>query len=236
MIAHTVYIAILDQLQLEVLLPCSSRYAIGVPQFIPLLDFMLVIRLQRTGRKNEPTFRVVLADKRKSAKGKFLEVLGHYLPSRGESVFECDTERVLHWVSLGAQPSNTLARLLKRAGTDGMDKFIDGYTKKQPRKEMEKEAVTPPPAAEKSEEVKNEKEETSEKAEAPKEEKVEEAKEEVKEEKSEEKKEEKPIKEEKEEAPVEEKPAKEEKKQEPKAEDKPEEKKEEEGDKESDED
>ncbi|MDD3896730.1 MAG: 30S ribosomal protein S16 [Candidatus Peribacteraceae bacterium] len=149
---------------------------------------MLVIRLQRTGRKNEPSFRIVLADSRKSAKGKFNEVLGHYLPSRETPVFECDTERVIHWISRGAIPSDTLARLLKRAGVKDMDTFIERYTKRKPKKAPPEEAAPPPPApAPAPAEVKKEAEEQETKVEKEKEEtKEEKEKEETKEEKKEE--------------------------------------------------
>ena len=151
------------------------RYASVFPsQFLPLLA-MLVLRLQRTGRKNEPAFRIVLADSRKSAKGKFNEVLGHYLPSREMPVFECDTERAAYWISRGALPSDTLARLLKRAGMKDMEKFILQYTKRRSKKAPPEEAAPPPapaPAEEKKEEPKKE--------EVKEEPKVEEKKEEVK--------------------------------------------------------
>ena len=152
---------------------------------------MLVIRLQRTSRKNEPSFRIVLADSRKSAKGKFNEVLGHYLPSREEPVFECDTERVAHWISRGAVPSDTLARLLKRAGAKGMDTFIQRYAKRKPKKAPPEEAAPPPAAASAPAEVKKEAEEQETKVEKEKEETKEEKEQKEPEVKKEESKEEK---------------------------------------------
>ena len=73
---------------------------------------MLMIRLQRVGRKNIPTFRVVLTDKRNSTKsGKFLEVLGNYDPrQKGEKKF--NAERIKHWLSMGAKTSGTIHNLL----------------------------------------------------------------------------------------------------------------------------
>jgi small subunit ribosomal protein S16 len=68
---------------------------------------MLKIRLQRVGRKNIATFRVVLTESQNSTKsGKYLEVLGHYDPVN--KVKEVDAERVKYWISKGAQPSETL--------------------------------------------------------------------------------------------------------------------------------
>lgn len=101
---------------------------------------MLVIRLQRTGRENLPTYRVVVAEKRAPAKGKFQEILGHYLPAREPTVLEVNEERVSFWIGRGAAPSNTLARLLKKRGMKDMEKFITSYTKKRSKNE------TPPPA------------------------------------------------------------------------------------------
>ena len=163
---------------------------------------MLVIRLQRTGRRNAPAFRVVLADKRKSAKRSFLEVVGHYLPAHDPVVFEFDKERIEHWISKGAQPSNTIARLLTKEGVKGLEKFMVTYTKKEKRKK-EEEAEAPAEAggeapAEKAPTEEKDEEKPAEEAPA------EEAKEEVKEESK--KDEEKPAEEEKkeEEAPKEE--------------------------------
>ena len=73
---------------------------------------MLKIRLQRVGRKHEPKFRLVLTDRKNSTKsGKFLEILGNYDSRHGEnSVFK--TERITHWMSNGAQVSDTVHNLL----------------------------------------------------------------------------------------------------------------------------
>jgi small subunit ribosomal protein S16 len=73
---------------------------------------MLKIRLQRTGRKNEPTFRLVLTDSKNSTKsGRFLEVMGNFDSRQGEKA-EIKTDRVLHWMSKGAQVSETVHNLL----------------------------------------------------------------------------------------------------------------------------
>lgn len=92
---------------------------------------MLVIRLQRTGRENTPTYRIVISEKARSARKGKLEVLGHYLPSRSTPVFECDQERVKQWISKGAKPSDTMARLLSKAGMKDMEKFFVRYTKRR---------------------------------------------------------------------------------------------------------
>lgn len=73
---------------------------------------MLMIRLQRTGRKNEPTFRVVLTDSKNGPKsGKSLEVLGSYDSRRGDKAV-IDADRVKYWMSQGAKASGTIHNLL----------------------------------------------------------------------------------------------------------------------------
>ena len=72
---------------------------------------MLKIRLQRIGRKNDPSFRVVLTDSKNGPKsGKFLEILGSYAPKQGEVAFK--EERIKHWMSEGAQVSDTVHNFL----------------------------------------------------------------------------------------------------------------------------
>ncbi len=73
---------------------------------------MLKIRLLRVGRKHEPTFRLVLTDSKNAARsGKSLEVLGNYDSRKGEaSAFK--TDRITHWLSVGAQASGTVHNLL----------------------------------------------------------------------------------------------------------------------------
>lgn len=72
---------------------------------------MLKIRLQRIGRKNEPSFRVVVGDQRNAAQsGKFLEVLGSYDPKSGNVSLK--DERIKHWISKGAQASGTVHNFL----------------------------------------------------------------------------------------------------------------------------
>lgn len=107
---------------------------------------MLVIRLQRTGRENTPTYRIVVSEKTLSAKKGCLENVGYYLPAGEKPVTELKKERILHWISMGAQPSNTVARILKRSGVDNMDKFLVRYTKRRSKKEPP-EAPAAPAAA-----------------------------------------------------------------------------------------
>lgn len=109
---------------------------------------MLVIRLQRTGRSNLATYRIVVAEKARAVKGKFHEIVGHYLPAQKNPVFKYDAERIQHWVAQGAVPSDTVARMLKREGVKGMDKFISRYTKRRSKNAPPEEAApAPAPAA-----------------------------------------------------------------------------------------
>lgn len=108
---------------------------------------MLVIRLQRTGRSNLATYRFVLAEKSRAAKGKFQEILGHYLPSQKTPVIKVDVERAAHWIKLGAVPSDTAARLMRREGAKGMDAFIKTYTKRKSKKAPVEQPVKPAAAA-----------------------------------------------------------------------------------------
>jgi len=77
---------------------------------------MLKIRLQRTGRKHEPTFRIVLTDSKNSTKsGKFKEILGSYDPRFDKQ--EIKTDRVLHWIKEGVQVSDSIHNLFINTGT-----------------------------------------------------------------------------------------------------------------------
>ena len=77
---------------------------------------MLRIRLRRTGKIHQPSYRVVVADQRAKRDGDFVEVLGHYNPQSQPKVFEVNQERVAHWLSVGAQPSDTVHRLFVNHG------------------------------------------------------------------------------------------------------------------------
>ncbi|MCX6712786.1 MAG: 30S ribosomal protein S16 [Candidatus Vogelbacteria bacterium] len=80
---------------------------------------MLIIRLQRVGRINDPSFRVVVGDSKNSAKsGKFLEVVGNYDARQGQP--QLNAERIQHWIKNGAQVSDTVHNLLVKA------KIIEG--------------------------------------------------------------------------------------------------------------
>jgi small subunit ribosomal protein S16 len=74
---------------------------------------MLMIRLARFGAKKKPSYRVVVIEKEKARNGRSVEVLGFYNPLTRPKTFQVKYDRVEHWLKLGAQPSDTMARLLK---------------------------------------------------------------------------------------------------------------------------
>lgn len=73
------------------------------------------IRLKRTGAKNKPAFRIVVADTRSPRDGKCIEELGYYLPEKKDNNVCLDLARVDYWVSKGAQPTETVASFIKKA-------------------------------------------------------------------------------------------------------------------------
>lgn len=74
------------------------------------------IRMKRVGTKNTPVFRIVVADSRSPRDGKFIEEIGTYQPLKKGDNFTVNLERANYWVSKGAQPSDTVASFLKKAG------------------------------------------------------------------------------------------------------------------------
>lgn len=79
---------------------------------------MLVLRLVRTGRRNQPKFRLVAAEQGEKLNGKVVEILGHYEPAAEAKPFVFDKDKVQGWLSKGAVPSNTVAKLLNKQGFD----------------------------------------------------------------------------------------------------------------------
>ncbi|MBN2087154.1 30S ribosomal protein S16 [Candidatus Peregrinibacteria bacterium] len=99
---------------------------------------MLRIRLQRTGRKKRPSYRIVVAEHSAAAtKNNYIEALGHYNPISKEKSLEVDKDKLLEWIKKGAKPSNTLARLLKGDGLKGMEPYIVEMKDKKKKKEEE---------------------------------------------------------------------------------------------------
>lgn len=74
------------------------------------------IRLRRLGAKKRPFYRVVVADQRAPRDGRFIENIGRYNPLEEPSLIEIDEERALHWLRVGAQPSDQVRNLMVKAG------------------------------------------------------------------------------------------------------------------------
>ncbi len=72
------------------------------------------IRLRREGTTNRPYYKVVVADSRSPRDGKFIEIIGHYNPIRQPKVLQVKGDRARYWLSVGAQPSDTVVHLLKQ--------------------------------------------------------------------------------------------------------------------------
>nr|WP_330365015.1 30S ribosomal protein S16 [Oribacterium sp. NK2B42] len=77
---------------------------------------MLKIRLRRMGQIHAPYYRVIVADSRSPRNGKFIEEIGTYDPTKEPSEIKIDAEKAKQWISNGAQPTESVAKLLKRAG------------------------------------------------------------------------------------------------------------------------
>ena len=78
---------------------------------------MLRIRLRRTGKRNQASFRIVVADSRDARDGRFVEQLGHYNPQTDPPTVVFDEDKTLKWLRVGAQPSDSVKRLLRSFGT-----------------------------------------------------------------------------------------------------------------------
>jgi small subunit ribosomal protein S16 len=82
---------------------------------------MVRIRLRRIGLKNQPSYRLMAADKESPRDGRFLEILGFYNPRTEPFTFEVHEDRIYEWMSKGAQPSESVTKLFKSVGL--LDRF-----------------------------------------------------------------------------------------------------------------
>jgi small subunit ribosomal protein S16 len=89
------------------------------------------IRLRRMGSNKRPFFRVVVADQRSPRDGRFIENIGKYHPLDDPSVIEIDQDRALHWLRVGAQPSNQVRNLMNKIG------IWDEFVKERPSAALE---------------------------------------------------------------------------------------------------
>lgn len=96
---------------------------------------MLKIRLTRVGKKNSPSYRVVVADKKRAVKRKFIEIIGNYNPTLKPKQIVIDKDRALFWIGNGAQPSDTVNNLMVNLGILAQEKKINKvYGKKLSKK------------------------------------------------------------------------------------------------------
>ena len=136
---------------------------------------MVKIRLRRVGSKKQPSFRVVVADSRSPRDGRFIEEIGFYNPRTEPETLRIDEERALHWLRVGAQPTDSVTRLLKTLGTwDRFQRLKEGESLEDLLAEAEAEeeeeeaaeaaAAEEEPAAEEAEAAEAPQEEVQEEA------------------------------------------------------------------------
>ncbi len=75
---------------------------------------MLTIRLRRQGAKKSPFYRIVVIESANAREGAFVEIIGHYNPRQTPEALVIDRERLQHWLSVGARPSDSVRTLVKR--------------------------------------------------------------------------------------------------------------------------
>lgn len=77
---------------------------------------MVRIRLMRLGSRHNPFYRVVVMNSKSAQKSKFIENLGYYNPTKNPQIVELKEDRIRHWLSVGAQPTDTAKSLIRRQG------------------------------------------------------------------------------------------------------------------------
>lgn len=88
---------------------------------------MVRIRLRRTGSKDQPSYRIIVADKESPRDGRFLEILGSYNPRTEPATIQIQEDRVFHWMSHGAQPSESVTQIFRSVGlVDRFERFKKG--------------------------------------------------------------------------------------------------------------
>ena len=92
------------------------------------------IRLTRIGATKRPSYRVIAIDSRRARDGRALEILGFYDPLTDPATVQIDADRLAAWIGKGAQPSETVAKLMKQAGIGSAAQAAPPATKPAPRK------------------------------------------------------------------------------------------------------
>ena len=122
----------------------SSPFSSAPRRYLPEETSHLVVklRLKRFGRLNHPTYRICAAESRKPRDGRVIETLGYYLPKekRKEEQVKLNNERVQYWLSVGAQPSETVASLIVRTG----GKLPERKQKAKPKRKRKVKPFVPP--------------------------------------------------------------------------------------------
>ena len=91
---------------------------------------MLRIRLSRTGAKKQPSYRIVVADSEMKRDGRYVERIGYYDPRTEPLEYKINEDRALYWLSVGAQPSDAVRRLLDKQGTiDRLSRLRQGASR-----------------------------------------------------------------------------------------------------------
>jgi small subunit ribosomal protein S16 len=85
------------------------------------------LRLMRTGKKKQPSYRIVATDSRSPRDGRFIEIVGHYNPRVEPSALVVDNDKAVAWLRKGAQPSDTVRRLLQSSGAWAQFKGESGF-------------------------------------------------------------------------------------------------------------
>ncbi len=116
---------------------------------------MLAMRLARFGAKKKPAYRVVVIDKHRARNSRSIETVGHYNPTKDPIELMLNDERIQHWLGVGAQPSDTVKRLIAYKANPPAPKAkpVKAAAKPAPKEEAPAEAAkaaeeTPAPAAE----------------------------------------------------------------------------------------
>jgi small subunit ribosomal protein S16 len=109
---------------------------------------LVKIRLRRIGAKKNPSYRIVVADSRAPRDGAFIDAIGHYNPLTSPETIVIDGEKALGWIKQGAQPTDTAARLLAKAGiieepADRKEKMKEGAPKGKVSKKKKAKAEAP---------------------------------------------------------------------------------------------
>lgn len=96
---------------------------------------MLCIRFQRLGKRKQPSYRIIVSEKQKDTQAGSLEILGVYNPVQVPNIIDLKTDRIKHWISVGAQPSPSVYNLLVSQGViEGKKKKSVAISKKRQEK------------------------------------------------------------------------------------------------------